>query len=225
MTEPDCETPWRDDDDAVPISAIEHFSYCPRQCALVYVERTAGENAPLVRGRLAHSRVDSGFAEQRAGVRTLRAVPLWSLRLGLRGKADAVELRPSSPPFPIEYKVGRRRPPHADLQLCAQALCLEEMTGAEVPEGAIYSHAERRRYRVRFEAGLRSRTEEIVRLVREQFVTQSLPPAVDDARCPPCSVVHACLPRAAARPDRLAGLQSALFRPPGVPGDEDDDGA
>ena len=207
-------TPWDEQDLLdVPISAIEHFSYCPRQCALIHVEQTFEENAYTIRGRLAHERVDSGELETRPGVRVLRGLPLWSGRLGLRGKADVVEFRAGQSPFPIEYKVGRRRPPHADLQLCAQALCLEEMLGVDVPAGAIYSRAERRRHRVRFSDALRQRTGTIIRDIRAQFQQQRLPPAVDDARCPPCSLVHACLPQVAAQPARLRGLQGVLFRP------------
>jgi len=208
----------------VPISALEHYSYCPRQCALIHVEQTFEENVFTVRGRIAHERVDAGERETRPGVRTLRGIPLWSERLGLRGKADVVELRPGRPPFPVEYKVGRRRPPHADIQLCAQALCLEEMLGVEVPEGAIYSHAERRRHPVPFGGELRRRTEALAREVRDQIRGQRLPPAVDDARCPPCSLVHACLPGVAARPSRLRGLQGSLFRPLEPDGDDEDDG-
>lgn len=197
----------------MPISAIEHFSYCPRQCALIHVEQTFEENVFTVRGRISHERVDSGETENRPGVRVLRGLPLWSKRLGLRGRADVVELRPGSPPFPVEYKVGRRRPPHADLQLCAQALCLEEMLGTEVPEGAIYSHAERRRYRVPLTEELRQRTVSLVAEVRNQLRDQMLPEAADDARCPPCSLINACLPQVAAQPNRLRGMQGALFRP------------
>ncbi len=214
-------TPWDEQELLdVPISAIEHFSYCPRQCALIHVEQTFEENVFTVRGRISHERVDSGETENRPGVRVLRGLPLWSERLGLRGKADVVELRPDAPPFPVEYKVGRRRPPHADLQLCAQALCLEEMLGAEVPEGAIYSHAERRRYRVSLNAPLRQRTVALVGEIREQLRHQALPPAVDDARCPPCSLVNACLPQVAAQPHRLRGMQGSLFRPLGPVGDD-----
>ena len=214
-------TPWDEQELIdVPISAIEHFSYCPRQCALIHVEQTFEENVFTVRGRISHERVDSGETENRPGVRVLRGLPLWSERFGLRGKADVVELRPDAPPFPVEYKVGRRRPPHADLQLCAQALCLEEMLGTEVPEGAIYSHAERRRYRVPLTDALRQRTVELVAEIREQLRDQSLPPAVDDARCPPCSLVNACLPQVAAQPYRLRGMQGSLFRPLGPVGDD-----
>ena len=209
----------------VPISALEHYSYCPRQCALIHVEQTFEENVFTVRGRIAHGRVDGGEGETRPGVRTLRGIPLWSERLGLRGKADAVELRSGRPPFPIEYKAGRRRPPHADIQLCAQALCLEEMLDAEVPEGAVYSRAERRRYPVRFTGALRRSTEAMVREVRARLRDQRLPPAADDVRCPPCSLVHACLPGVAAAPSRLRGLQGALFRPLDPAADDDDDDA
>ena len=214
-------TPWDDTEVLdVPISAIEHFSYCPRQCALIHVEHTFEENVYTVRGRLSHERVDGGEAETRPGIRVLRALPLWSERLGLRGKADVVELRPGKPPFPVEYKVGRRRPPHADLQLCAQALCLEEMLGTDVPEGAVYSHAECRRHPVQFTDELRRHTILLVGRIRDQLRRQALPPAVDDARCPPCSLVHACLPQVAAQPARVRGMQGALFRPLDPPDDD-----
>lgn len=196
----------------VPISAIEHYSYCPRQCALIHVEQTFEENVYTVRGHLAHARVDAGEVENRPGIRVVRGVPLWSERLGLRGKADVVELRRDHPPFPVEYKVGRRRPPHADLQLCAQALCLEEMLETSVPRGAVYSHAEHRRHEVQFSEALRQRTEALVEEIRVQIQCQLLPPAADDARCPPCSLLAACLPDVSSRPARLRGLQGALFR-------------
>ena len=210
----DTATPWDEHGPLdVPISAIEHYSYCPRQCALIHVEQTYEENVYTVRGQLAHERVDEGGAENRPGIRVMRGLPVWSEQLGLRGKADLVEFRPGQPPFPVEYKVGRRRPPHADLQLCAQALCLEEMLATPVPEGAIYSHTERRRHPVRFGDELRRETLRLVAEVRAQLQGQHLPRAVDDARCPPCSLVHACLPQVSAHPARVRGLQGALFRP------------
>src|SRR3954470_4175210 len=115
----------------VPISAIEHYSYCPRQCALIHVEQTFDENVYPIRGNLAHERVDAAEETVRSDVRVARSVPLWSERYGLRGKADLVEFRADGP-YPVEYKVGARRGRHADLQLCAQALCLEEMLGVAV---------------------------------------------------------------------------------------------
>ena len=121
----------------VPISAIEHFSYCPRQCALIHVEQTYHENVYTIRGSLAHQRVESAETTVEHGIRVVREIPLWSERYRLRGKSDAVEFRRAGP-FPVEYKVGRPHGIHADLQLCAQALCLEEMLGVGVPVGAIY---------------------------------------------------------------------------------------
>lgn len=214
-------TPWDDETPLdVPISAIEHFSYCPRQCALIHIEQTFEENVYTIRGQLAHQRVDGGGSENRPGVSVRRGLPLWSERLGLRGRADVVEFAVGEPPFPVEYKVGRRRPPHADLQLCAQALCLEEMLGTSVPAGAIYSHAERRRHTLSFTNELRSQTMALIGEIRTQLRQQLLPPAVDDARCPPCSLVHDCLPQVSAHPARLRGLQGALFRP--LEADDDD---
>ncbi|HEY8489746.1 MAG TPA: Dna2/Cas4 domain-containing protein, partial [Dehalococcoidia bacterium] len=96
------------EDVEVPIGALEHYSYCPRQCALIHVEQTFDENQFTIRGRLAHERVDRGGETERGDVRVLRGVPLWSDRLRLRGRADVVELRPEGP-YPVEYKVGRRR--------------------------------------------------------------------------------------------------------------------
>lgn len=114
--------PWSEDDLEVTISAIEHYSYCPRQCALIHVEQTFDENQFTIRGQLAHERVDAGDGSVSGAVRTLRDIPLWSERWGIRGKADLVELRPKGP-YPVEYKVGRRHGPHADLQLCASTGC------------------------------------------------------------------------------------------------------
>ena len=197
----------------VPISALEHYSYCPRQCALIHVEQTYEENLFTVRGTLAHERVDAGETEVSRGGRVLRGIPLWSEGLGLRGKADVVELRADGP-YPVEYKVGPKRGRHADIQLCAQALCLEEMLGVRVPAGAIYSHATRRRYELRLDDdGLRQRTLAAIAAVREMLRLQLLPSAPNDARCRHCSLVNACLPGVIGEPARLRGLQGALFRP------------
>lgn len=198
----------------VPISALEHYSYCPRQCALIHVEQTFDENQYTIRGRIAHERVEEGEAGiTPEGVRILRGVPLWSDRIGLRGKADVVELRPDGP-FPIEYKLGRPHPTrHADYQLCAQALCLEEMLGLPVERGAVFHHATRHRREVTFDHALRARTLEMVKAVRQILIHQSVPAAPNDARCPNCSLVNACMPGVVAERHRLRGFQGALFRP------------
>ena len=199
-----------DDELSVPISALEHWSYCPRQCALIHVEQTFDENQFTIRGKIAHERVDAGDPGIERGVHVVRGIPLWCERLGLQGKADLVELRREGP-YPVEYKVGRRHGTHADLQLCAQALCLEEMLSTTVPRGAIFQHAERKRYEIVFDAALRARTEAAVAAIREILSTQRLPEAPNDARCPNCSLVNACLPRVVAEQARLSGLHGALY--------------
>ncbi len=209
-----------EDDLVVPISAIEHYSYCPRQCALIHVEQTFDENIFTMRGRLAHERVDGGEDTVAEGVKITRGVALWSERLGLRGKSDLVEFRPEGP-YPVEYKVGRRHGPHPDLQLCAQALCLEEMLGVSVPRGAIFYSALRRRHEVFLDEALRQRTVSIVRDVREMLRAQRLPAPSNDARCRNCSLAEACLPDVVGEPARLRGLQGSLFVPYGLSGGDD----
>ena len=177
----------------VLISALEHFSFCPRQCGLIHVEQTFDENVYTIRGRLAHEAVDAGETTEGPDARVLRGIPLWSERLGLRGRADVVELRRDGP-YPIEYKVGPPRGPHASIQLCAQALCLEEMLGGEVARGALFHQATRRRVEVAFTAKLRARTQEVIDGVREILATSIVPPAPNDARCRHCSLIDSCMP-------------------------------
>ena len=200
-----------DDEIEVLLSAIEHYSYCPRQCALIHVEQTYDENLFTMRGKLAHERVDSGDDEPNRGIETVRGIPLWSERYGLRGKADVVEFRPEGP-YPVEYKSGRRHGSHADLQLCAQAICLEEMMGVTVPRGAIYYASTRKRYEVIFDEDLRARTLALVRAIREMIAAQRLPDAPNDERCPNCSLINACLPNVIGEHARLRGLQGTLFQ-------------
>lgn len=204
--------PTLPEDDEVLISAIEHYSYCPRQWALIHVEQTYEENVYTVRGRLAHERVDSGDDTPARGVPVARSAPLWSARLRLRGKADLIELRPEGP-YPVEYKSGPKPSIHAQLQLCAQALCLEEMLDVPVPRGAIYSRATRKRYEVVFTEALRTQTLAVIEEMRARLHEERLPTAPNDARCPNCSLFDACLPGVVAEPARLRGLQGALFRP------------
>lgn len=206
--------PGRVDGDAleVPISAIEHYSYCPRQCALIHVEQTYDENQFTIRGSLAHERVDSGAGSTAGDTRTLRSVPLWSDRLGIRGKADVVEVRPDGL-YPVEYKVGRRHGIHADLQLCAQALCLEDMTGDPVHRGAIFYHASKQRHEVMLDDALRRQTVEIIEAIRDAMEKQSVPRAPNDSRCPKCSLLNACLPGVVGEPARLRSLHRSLFTP------------
>lgn len=179
----------------VPISALQHFSYCPRQCALIHLDQVFDDNILTVRGKLAHERVDNAPAETQDGVQVVRGVSLWSERLGLIGKSDVVEFHPDGTVFPVEYKHGRRHQRrHDDLQLCAQALCLEEMLGASVPQGAIYHHSSRRRRIVEFSGELREQVARTTALVRELLAGSELPAALNDKRCSNCSLIAICLP-------------------------------
>jgi CRISPR-associated exonuclease Cas4 len=200
------------DSDLVLISALEHWAYCPRQCALIHVEQTFDENIYTLRGRMEHERAHEEAVEWQGETRIERALPLWSKRLGLVGKADVVEFHGDAP-YPVEYKHGARRQRlAADMQLCAQALCLEEMIGQEVPKGAIFHQASRRRREVIFDESLRRQVEEAVVAVRGLLASTQLPAAVNDARCPECSLIESCMPSVVAQPLRPAALRARLFR-------------
>ncbi len=196
----------------VLISALEHYSYCPRQCALIHVEQTFDENIYTVQGHMLHERVDESAEEIRGDIRIERGLTLWSKRLGLVGRADVVEFH-SDVPYPVEYKRGpRRKWGHDDLQLCAQALCLEEMTRQDVRHGAIYYHGSRRRKEVVCDEALRQRVAETVVAVRQMLAREKLPPAVNDARCQHCSLKESCLPAVVGEALRWQTLQTTLFR-------------
>lgn len=198
-------------DDLVPISALEHYSYCPRQCGLIHIEQFFEENAYTTRGTLAHRRVHESGHEARPGIRTEFALPVWSDRLGLIGRADVVEF--SGPhPYPVEHKIGKKRQwGHEAIQLCAQALCLEEMLGQPVPRGAIYYHGSRARREIEFDAPLRELVARAVADVRALLAGGELPAAIDDARCRHCSLRDACLPQVVSHPQRARLWDRALY--------------
>lgn len=199
--------------DPVPISALNQYAYCPRRCALIHVEQTFEENIYTMRGRDLHERTDTPEESRwEEGVRVERALPLWSHRLGLIGKADVVEFH-GEVPFPVEYKSGRlRKFENDDLQLCAQAMCLEEMTGKIVPRGAIFHHSSRRRREVVFDQKLRALVETTVQAIREMFSLKAIPPPVNDARCKHCSLLESCMPSAIAEQKRSSLLKQSLFQ-------------
>lgn len=195
----------------VMISALQHWSYCQRQCALIHVEQTFTENLYTLRGRRAHAHADHPGNEARRGARIERALPLWSRKWGLTGKADTVEFVDGRP-YPVEYKVGRRKSGgHDELQLCAQALCLEEMFDIPVPVGALYYHASRQRHEVSFDTDLRARVVEAVAGVRQLLESETLPGAPNDARCPKCSLIDACLPSVVSNASAERRYHDLLF--------------
>jgi CRISPR-associated exonuclease Cas4 len=201
-------------DDPIPISALQHWSYCPRQCALIHVEQVFSENLFTARGRAVHALVDEPGAERAGSVRIERGMPLWSERLGLIGKADLVEFAANGSPYPIEYKHGRRRARlHDDIQIAAQALCLEEMTGHPVPVGAVFQFGSRRRREVSIDAALREEVARAVEGVRSLLAASTLPPPVNDARCRNCSLIELCQPGAVADAKRYRQLLQELAEP------------
>lgn len=194
-------------DDSLPISALQHWLFCPRQCALIHVERLREENRLTAEGRVLHERADGGIPESREGIRVLRSVHVASERLGVHGVVDVVEMKDLQP-FPVEYKRGRPKAHRADeVQLCAQAICLEEMTGEEVAEGALFYGARRRRQAVAFDADLHALTARVAAEARAAMARGRLPPPIYEAgRCEGCSLNGLCrpqMPRGAA-PDWLA---------------------
>jgi len=208
---PNVQAQDQDASDPIMISALEHWSYCPRQCALIHIEQTFDENLYTLRGQAVHKRVDEPESEIVDGVRVERAVSLWSKRLGLIGKADVVEFHGETP-YPVEYKHGpRREKEHDDLQVCAQAMCLEEMTGKEVPRGAIYHHSSRRRREVVFSPALRRKVEEAIVEIRHMLGSGTLPPPVNDRRCEYCSLQESCMPSVIGEQERARVLVRGLF--------------
>jgi CRISPR-associated exonuclease Cas4 len=195
----------------IPISALEHYSYCPRQCGLIHIEQTFDENIYTLRGHLAHERVDTVMTRTERAVRVERALPLWSVRLGLVGRADVVEFYDATP-YPVEYKVGKQREwEHEAIQLCAQALCLEEMLGVPVPAGAIYYCTSRTRREITFDAALREHVEAVASATRQLLQGSALPAAPNDTRCKKCSLLDSCLPDVVVRPGRLRWYKAKVF--------------
>ncbi len=185
------------EDELVPISALQHMLYCPRQCALIHNEQQWVENRFTAEGRILHERTDVGGQERRNGVVIERGVPLRSRRLGVSGFADVVEIHDGKRPYPVEYKRGRPKAHRADeVQLCAQAMCLEEMLGTPIPQGALFYGRNRRRNTVAFDGGLRSLTERIAGNTRRMLAVGETPPPEYSARkCDACSLKEVCQPQ------------------------------
>lgn len=206
------------------ISALQHFLFCKRQCALIHLEQVWDENLLTASGRVLHERVDERKSETRRTLRQATAVRIVSRRLGVAGIADMVEFhladaerdgegrRVAAPlpglsgvwrPFPVEYKRGAPKAHHADeVQLCAQAMCLEEMLGVEIPAGALFYGTPRRRTDVVFGAGLRRLTEETAEGVRELMASGDIPPPESGKWCKACSLADDCMPKLARRSAR-----------------------
>ena len=186
-------------DDFIMLSALQHYAYCPRQCALIHIEQVWSENLFTAEGRIMHDKADSNKHESRGNVRIDYSVPLRSLRLGLIGKADVVEFHKQGDqwiPFPVEYKRGKPKIADCDrVQLCAQAICLEEMLNIEIKEGALFYGQTRRREDVFFDKTLRMETEETARKVHELIKSGITPKAEYSKKCERCSLLEVCMPK------------------------------
>lgn len=203
------------EDDLLPLSGLQHMAFCERQCALIHIEQLWEENRLTAEGRLLHERVHEQTEETRHGLITVRGLPVRSLRLGVSGQADVVEFSragmndsPDSLQLvgregwwqvkPVEFKRGKAKPEACDrVQLCAQALCLEEMFGVSVPEGALFYGTPRRRTEIQFDAELRRATETLAARMHVLIESRVTPHAVLFPGCRSCSLKQQCLPETA----------------------------
>ncbi len=201
------------EDDLLPISALQHLSFCERQWGLIHLEGIWGENRLTVEGRHLHDRADTPETEVRSNIRMARGLRLRSMRLGLSGKADVVEfhrVREADEacgmrlegvaglwrPVPVEYKRGKPKiEPCDEIQVCAQALCIEEMTGARAPQGMLFYGMPRRRYDVLFYGDLRKKTEELCLRLHELTRAGKTPAARYEKKCVSCSLLDHCMPK------------------------------
>jgi CRISPR-associated exonuclease Cas4 len=206
------------EDELLPLSALQHMVFCERQCALIHVEGQWKDNPLTIEGSHLHRRVDEEAPrrEVRGDLVILRGLALRSLRMGLVGRADVVELHRRDPgvsnavpvqglggqwlPYPVDYKRGKPKDDRCDdVQLCAQALCLEEMLDVHVPEGALFYGRQQRRHVVPFDQELRRNTEDVARRLRELVNSGKTPRAEKTAKCKKCSLLAICMPEAMRR--------------------------
>ena len=197
------------EDDYLLLSGLQHFAFCPRQWALIHIENLWEENYLTASGRILHNKAhDESLSAKRGDLITFRALKISSKRLGISGECDVVEFRRSENgvsinnydgkwlAYPVEYKRGMSKVNNCDrLQLCAQAICLEEMLGCEIKEGALFYGKPRRRETVEFSNELRSEVENMTRLMHKYFERQYTPKAKKEKHCLNCSLKERCLPK------------------------------
>jgi len=216
------------EDDLLPLSGLQHMAFCERQWALIHIERQWEENSRTAKGRVLHEHVHEAGSESRKALVVVRGLPLHNFRLGISGQADAVEFRATKPdepggvaldgksgrwlPSPVEYKRGKPKKQICDLvQVCAQALCLEEMFGITIPGGALFYATPRRRQEVAFTPELRVQTERLCARMQDLYRRRETPPPVYTRGCENCSLKNICLPRTLAAPrDVRAYLTGAI---------------
>ncbi|MGO9917008.1 MAG: CRISPR-associated protein Cas4 [Isosphaeraceae bacterium] len=200
----------------LPISALQHLHYCERQCALIHLERLWIENRFTAEGNVLHRAAHAGRSERRHDMRTVRALQVHSLALGLFGVADVVRVGPRGDAVPVEYKRGRpKRNPCDRVQVCAQALCLEEMLGVTVPHADLFYGKMRRHVRVPLDAELRQLTRESAERLHRLVASGRTPPAEPGPKCTHCSLRNLCMPELLARSGRVRSyIEQALAEAP-----------
>lgn len=200
--------------DPIPLSALNHWAYCPRRCGLIHMEGEFTDNIHTARGNAEHEKVDGIHHETSGGQRIETALPVWCDRAGLIGKCDVVEFLADGTPYPIEYKHGpKRKWLNDDIQLAAQALCLEEMLNRAVLKGAIFHATSHRRREVAITPELKKQVEETADAIRTMLASGKLPPPVNDARCKECSLKDICQPEALAGQGKQRQQRQDLFNP------------
>ena len=204
--------PFPNPPDPIPLSLLNDFLYCQRRAALKAIEGWRGTNEHTVVGDSVHEQADISGYETVKGVTLLRALPVWSDRLGLNGKCDIVERHPDGSLVPVEFKKGKRRKfDNDDAQLCAQALCLEEMFELDIPKGAIFHAKSKRRREVEFTEDLRRLTEQAIEAMHRLIEEEVVPQAVHKPQCSECSLFDHCLPEITSVPPTLARAYRAVF--------------
>ena len=198
--------------DPIPLSLLNDFLYCERRAALKAIEGLRGTNVHTLLGDSVHEQADIPGYETVKGVTMLRALPVWSERLRLNGKCDIVECHPDGSLVPVEFKKGKRRKfVNDDAQLCAQALCLEEMFRLDIPRGTIFHAKSKRRREVEFTEDLRRFTEQAIEALHRLIEEEAVPRAVHKPRCSECSLFDHCLPEITSAPPMLALAYQGVF--------------
>lgn len=198
--------------ETLPLSLLNDYLYCSRRAALKIIEGWRAENMHTVRGDIVHEHADLPGYEVAKNVTLLRALPVFSDRLGLSGKCDVIERHADGTLLPVEYKKGKRRQfDNDDAQLCAQALCLEEMFGISIQRGAVFHAESKRRRDVVFTPELRTLTEQAINDVHRLVDAEQVPPAQFKPACEECSLFKICLPRVTSQPTSLRRASAQLF--------------
>lgn len=186
--------------DYLMLSGIQHYRFCPRQCALIHLEQLWAENFLTAHGEVLHEKVHSGIGESRKILRTERDLPIFSSLIGITGKTDAVEFYRDGKIIPIEYKHGSPKAETEDeVQLCAQVICLEEMLGTKIDEGAIFYFKVKKRVPVRITDELRKETFEIALKFHQLMESNVTPKAEYSRKCESCSLIESCFPENAGK--------------------------